>query len=173
MNHVVTQKSPGTEEPTGAGPTEEAPTEPAASAKKERVLHTRVPAVLEQELKRFARNLRVPVSNLVRVILEDALQVADKASGEVEQRLRAAVDAVSSEREQIQKHLRTLDPLDGIIGYQPFMLAQEAECASCHDALEPGGQGWLGLRSGPGPQVIVCQRCIPSQRPIPSSPKEK
>ena len=38
------------------------PTEPAREARKERVLHTRVPAVLERELKRFADNLRVPVS---------------------------------------------------------------------------------------------------------------
>ena len=39
---------------------------------KERVIHTRVPALLEEELKRFAENLRMPVSNLVRAILEDA-----------------------------------------------------------------------------------------------------
>ena len=54
-------------------------------AKKERVLHTRVPAVLERELKRFAENLRIPVSNLVRTILEDAVSVADVATENVEQ----------------------------------------------------------------------------------------
>ena len=47
--------------------------------KHERVIHTRVPAALEAELRRFADNLRVPVSNLIRTILEDALAVADQA----------------------------------------------------------------------------------------------
>ncbi|MBW2159042.1 MAG: hypothetical protein JRH14_03620 [Deltaproteobacteria bacterium] len=42
-------------------------------ARKERVLHTRVPAILEQELKRVANAWRVPVSNVVRALLEDAL----------------------------------------------------------------------------------------------------
>jgi hypothetical protein len=46
-------------------------------AKKERVLHTRVPAVLEQELKRVANAWRVPVSNVVRALLEDALDTID------------------------------------------------------------------------------------------------
>ena len=40
----------------------------ARSGKKERVLHTRVPEVLEEELKRLATNLRLPVSNVVPCI---------------------------------------------------------------------------------------------------------
>ena len=44
--------------------------------KKERVIHTRVSAVLEEELRRFADNLQVLVSNLIRTILEDALALA-------------------------------------------------------------------------------------------------
>ena len=50
---------------------EEAPAEPRE--KKERVIHTRVPAVLEAELKRFAEGLRVPVSNVIRTLLELSL----------------------------------------------------------------------------------------------------
>ncbi|MBW2684724.1 MAG: hypothetical protein JRE19_02265, partial [Deltaproteobacteria bacterium] len=45
--------------------------------RKERVLHTRVPAVLEKELKRVANAWRVPVSNVVRALLEDALDTLD------------------------------------------------------------------------------------------------
>ena len=46
----------------GEGPGAEAGREEAdGKGKKERVLHTRVPAVLERELKRFADNLRIPV----------------------------------------------------------------------------------------------------------------
>jgi hypothetical protein len=41
---------------------------------KERVIHTRVPEGLEFELKRLADSLRVPVSNIVRAVLENALE---------------------------------------------------------------------------------------------------
>ena len=136
--------------------------EETPSQKKERVLHTRVPAVLERELKRFARGLRVPVSNVVRAILEDALQVADRASGQVEQRLRDAVRVVSLEREQIRERLRSLDPLEGVIGYQPMVLAQDAACARCKAQLGTGDRGWLGLTTEPGPRILVCSDCVPS-----------
>src|SRR3954462_9941506 len=75
------------------------------SGKKERVLHTRVPAVLERELKRFADNLRIPVSNLVRTILEDALDVADAATENVEERLKNAAKQLEHERERLKRRV--------------------------------------------------------------------
>ena len=60
--------------------------------RKERVLHTRIPAVLEQELKSLAGNLRVPVSNLVRTILQDALEAAELMGRVAEEELRGAAD---------------------------------------------------------------------------------
>ena len=73
--------------------------------KKERVIHTRVPAVLEEELKRFAENLRVPVSNLIRTILEDALAVADQAGHRVERELRSGVAQLAHGREILHRTL--------------------------------------------------------------------
>ncbi len=73
--------------------------------KKERVIHTRVPAALEEELKRFAENLRVPVSNLIRTILEDALAVADQAGHRVEQELRSGVAQLTHGREILHRKL--------------------------------------------------------------------
>ena len=167
----MTQKPPTDVEPKAAtdieagpdAPTDvEDPFEPASPAKKERVLHTRVPAVLEQELKRFARNLRVPVSNVVRVILEDALKVADRATGEVEDRLRKAASVVSTEREQIRETLKELDPLEDVLGFQPLILAQPTTCAACRASLRRGERGWLGLTEEPGRRVIVCGQCVPA-----------
>lgn len=74
-------------------------------ANKERVIHTRVPALLEEELKRFAENLRVPVSNLIRTILEDALAVADQAGHRVEHELRSGVAQLAHGRQVLQRRL--------------------------------------------------------------------
>ena len=176
MYHGVTRKHADAPGEATSPPATAAGDDPAATAKKERVLHTRVPAVLEQELKRFARNLRLPVSNVVRVILEDALKVADRASADVEQRLHRAAAVVSTEREIIKRQLKTLDPLDDVLGFQPLVLAQATACVACGSSLRRGENGWLGLTSDPGRRVIVCSDCVPppvSEDEEPPAKKEK
>jgi hypothetical protein len=73
--------------------------------RKERVIHTRVPALLEEELKRFAEDLRVPVSNLIRTILEDALAAADQAGARVERGLRASAEKLAHGRDNLRRTL--------------------------------------------------------------------
>ncbi|MCC6647244.1 MAG: hypothetical protein IT374_16930 [Polyangiaceae bacterium] len=136
--------------------------------RKERVLHTRVPAVLEEELKRFAKNLRVPVSNVVRAILEDALKMADRATGSVEDRLNDAVAVVRSERETIQSKLKRLDPLDDVLAFQPLVVALPTECTACQGSLRRGESGWLGMTTDPSRRVIVCGACLPKPDPDPT-----
>lgn len=130
--------------------------------KKERVIHTRVPAVLERELKRFADNLRVPVSNLVRTILEDALSVADAATENVEERLKRAAKQLESEREKIRKRM-VRDPLDGIVAFQEVTLAVPAACAKCERQLERGTHAHLGIGDAQhsGRRAFVCEECLP------------
>ena len=132
----------------------------AREAKKERVLHTRVPAVLERELKRFADNLRIPVSNLVRTILEDALSVADAATENVEERLRRAAEHLEKERERLKKRMEH-DPLDGIVAFQQVTLAVPAACAKCARAMPPGSRANLGIGDGAQERVFVCESCGP------------
>jgi len=78
--------------------------------KHERVIHTRVPAALEAELRRFAENLRVPVSNLIRTILEDALAVADQAGHRVERELRSGVAQLARGRKILRRQLHRRIP---------------------------------------------------------------
>jgi hypothetical protein len=144
----------------------------AKDAKKERVLHTRVPAVLERELKRFAENLRIPVSNLVRTILEDALQVADAATESVEERLKRAAKHLEKEREKLKKRMEH-DPLEGIEAFQEVTLAIPTTCAKCDRELARGTRAHLGIL-GIGEDVtprlqldrqrqrrFVCHECLP------------
>ncbi|MBI2571751.1 MAG: hypothetical protein HYV63_32475 [Candidatus Schekmanbacteria bacterium] len=77
-------------------------TKRSASAKNERVLHTRIPEVLETELKRFAESLRVPVSNLVRTILEDVVTAAGAVSEMAEDELRTVARRLAEQRWRFQ-----------------------------------------------------------------------
>lgn len=133
------------------------------SAKKERVLHTRIPAVLEQELKRFADNLRIPVSNLVRTILEDAVSVADVASSNVEAGLKSAAAQLQAERERLRARVRP-DPLRGVFAFQEVTLAVPTTCVRCSAALPSGTRAHLGLDDHPtpgAPRTFVCEACLP------------
>lgn len=153
MHHVVTESSDDNDK------------------KKERVIHTRVPAVLEQELKRLAENIRVPVSNLVRAILEDAVAVADRAGRGVEEGLHKAATNLSSQREAIlaKKERRssefTQKALEGVIGFQPMVLAGEAVCSKCLSALHPGDDANLGISAdASAPRIVVCNECVPKRK---------
>jgi hypothetical protein len=133
----------------------------AKDPRKERVLHTRVPAVLERELKRFAENLRIPVSNLVRTILEDALEVADAATENVEEGLKRAAGHLERERERLRKRMEH-DPLEGVVAFQEVTLATAASCARCSNELAAGVRAHLGIGDGrDGPRVFVCGGCLP------------
>ena len=160
MYHGVTQKGKRTVETT-----ETEKDESVRDDKKERVLHTRVPAVLEAELKRFAQNLRVPVSNLVRTILEDALEVADAAGDRVEERLRTAASQLQTERERLRRKIQP-DPLSDVLAFQPVTLAQPAYCAKCDCELAKGDHAHLGLLdpnvSG-NERIFVCDDCLPKK----------
>jgi hypothetical protein len=155
------QEEAETEEDRGR-PGEEGAAE--APEKKERVLHTRVPAVLERELKRFAENLRVPVSNLVRAILEDAVEAADAASESVEGRLTRAAQQLGLGRERLKKRVMP-DPLAGVFAFQEVTLAQRAACAKCKKELAAGARAHLGLTDTPAKsqeeRLFVCHSCLP------------
>jgi hypothetical protein len=136
--------------------------------KKERVLHTRVPAVLERELKRFAEGLRVPVSNLVRTILEDAVKAADVATVSVEGKLKRAAEHLGEEREKLGEKMRkraTKEALQGVFAFQPVKLARPAHCAKCERDLAVGEDAYLGLVDGSIPDPVVrvfaCTSCLP------------
>jgi hypothetical protein len=158
--HGVTQMA-ATKNPTP--PQEDlSPASEERGDKKERVLHTRVPAVLERELKRFADNLRVPVSNLVRAILQDALTVADAAGTGIEERLKNAAKTLETERERLKRKVNP-DPLAEVVAFQAVTLAQPASCSKCSELLPRGTHAHLGLSEGlhRGPNLIVCEACLP------------
>jgi len=155
LHHVVTESD------------SDQPPPPADDKKKERVIHTRVPAVLEQELKRLADNIRVPVSNLVRAILEDAVAVADRAGRGVEEELHKAATNLTSKREAIlakKEKVVNAKALEGVIGFQPLTLATESVCAKCLAALHPGDDAHLGISTdASAPRVVVCDECVPKK----------
>jgi len=148
-----------------------------ASVKKERVLHTRVPAVLEQELKRLAQSWRVPVSNVVRTILEDAVDTVDFVGRRAEGELRGAAERLATERHRLRQKAhghevdvpasadaskdKAADPLEGALGFTPLVLASAATCAVTGRELAAGEEAYLVLFAEPGRQAFVASDALP------------
>ena len=154
--------------------------------RKERVLHTRVPAVLEQELKRVANAWRVPVSNLVRALLEDALDTIDVVGAKAEGELREVAELLASERhrfrrksseqlskipgaeeaivdvaEAVDEPVPSPDPLAGAVGVTPITLVHDAVCGVTGATLPAGSEADLVLFDDPGRKLITGREILP------------
>lgn len=151
-------------------------------ARKERVLHTRVPAVLEQELKRVANAWRVPVSNVVRALLEDALDTIDVVGAKAEDELRGVAQKLASERHRIRRKSSEQlsktpvgesgaddsigdapapDPLADAVGVTPITLVHDAECALTGRPLVAGSEAYLVLFDDPNRKLITGRDTLP------------
>ncbi len=74
--------------------------------RKERVLHTRVPEVLETELKRLSEALRLPVSNIVRAAIEDVLEAAHAVTRTAEDEAQDIADRFAVLRQRAERYGR-------------------------------------------------------------------
>jgi len=153
-------------------------------ARKERVLHTRVPAVLEQELKRVANAWRVPVSNVVRALLEDALDTLDVVGAKAEGELREVVELLASERHRFRRRSSEqlskipgaeataspepvgespapADPFEGAVGVTPMTLVHDAVCGVTGETLPAGSEAYMVLFDDPGRKLITGRDALP------------
>lgn len=114
--------------------------------RQERWLHARISEALEDALKREAQRRRLPVSLLVRNVLEGAL---DLVEGIVETSLGTAGRPPGAR-----------DGLDDVYGWQELILNRGAACRRCDARLEAGHSAYRGLRDTGGSPVFLCPQCI-------------
>jgi hypothetical protein len=143
-------------------------TEEPTRERKERVLHTRISEQLAQDIRAIAEDLRVPVSNLVRNVLEEAFNAVERVSGDVSslmddvieeaelasQRYRRYRDRVrerAHERADAQARAAAAapapgaDPLARVVAWQPVVLAAPRRGARSGRELRPGERAYLGI----------------------------
>ena len=91
--------------------------------RKERVLHTRISQQLAEDIGRMAEDLRVPVSNLVRNVLEEVFSVVETVSDNVGELIEGVMDEAERVRRRRAPEPRP-DPPE-VLGWQPLILARE------------------------------------------------
>ena len=125
--------------------------------KKEKVIHTRVPQSLDDEIREHAAKLGVSVSNLVRNVLQNAVGlvgdiVADSAhlaktvTGEDGEGGEAAAPAPGEPGE--------------VLGWQEAVLQLNAVCQACNTILPKGSKAAIAIVEGGGARLFRCLDCL-------------
>jgi len=152
--------------------------------RKERVLHTRISEPLAEDIRRMAEDLRVPVSNLVRNVLEEAFSVVEAVTDNVGDLIEDVVDEAERTRGRIRSRRHSLRqrrrrrgaghcsgaedaaaPAERaehpeVIGWQPLILNQPQSCADCEEPIERGERSFAGVTAAGLGDVYLCRDCM-------------
>jgi hypothetical protein len=120
--------------------------------KKPKVIHTRVSATMDHELKERAAGLGVSVSNLVRNVLQNTF-------GLVEDIVTDSASVARSARGESKAEDEEADPT--IVGWQVLVLNVNAICTSCNAILAKGSEAALAMtQAGPATREFRCLTCL-------------
>ena len=146
--------------------------------RKERVLHTRISDKLADNILRAAEDLRVPVSNLVRNVLEDTFSVVEQVTGNVSELIDNVLDEADRAGEKIQRQIQrgkrvvrdikesgaaAKPPSDSpadIIGWQTLRLNNPQKCSSCETQLARGAEAVVGMTTSGLSRTFLCTSCL-------------
>jgi hypothetical protein len=122
---------------------------------KDRVLHTRIPESLEDAIKVKARRLRIPVSNLVRNVLEQTFQLVEDVVGDGFELADTARRGAERLRDAANR------PSGAIYGWQELILNRDERCRDCGAELDRGQKAYRGLseRTDVRP-TFLCPACV-------------
>ena len=149
---------------TDADPRPDSDPERPRRERKERVLHTRISQQLAEDIGRMADDLRVPVSNLVRNVLEEVFSVVETVSDNVGELIEGVMDEAERVRRRRAPEPRPEPDPPEVLGWQPLILAREGTCMGCHARLARGERAYLGLTSSSASSHTLCADCLNARR---------
>jgi len=134
--------------------------------KKQKVLHTRIPASLDRQLKKKATRLGMSVSNLVRNVLANTLDLVENVVADSVQVAESAHDLASGELTPLHTADPTMgrsasSPISQVLGWQELILNVNAICATCNAILPKGSRAAIAVVQGNAPRQTLCTGCLP------------
>ena len=132
----------------------------------------------------MADDLRVPVSNIVRTMLEDAFSVVEKVTENMGDLIEEVVDEAGAARDRVRRrhwHRRHRRPRRSayfdseddeteaedaeaseveVLGWQPLFLAKDRRCAECETALARGTQAYAAVTQAGVGSTALCESCV-------------
>ena len=118
-----------------------------AMKRKEEYLGARVPGELRAKVIDRANELGIPVSILIRNILEEAFSVPATGSAAEQSVVRGSRPA------------ENINDYPNVIGWEQITLNRPMTCTGCARLIEAGARVTLGLTSPGEDHVILCSSC--------------
>lgn len=126
-----------------------------AMKRKEEYLGARVPRELRAKVIARANELGIPVSILIRNILEEAFPPNNDSHAAV-----AAGAGVTTAATSSGNTARVpVTEFPNVIGWEQITLNRAMTCTACGRRIEPGVRVTLGLTSPGEEHVIICGNC--------------
>jgi hypothetical protein len=110
----------------------------------DKVVNTRVSKKLYEKISSKARKNRVSISNLIRNLVEDTLEIHED--------FHEAID------KKIKKYFTEADKED-ILGFQEVALAKDAVCDNCGKVLKVPDVAYIAFLSEGDVKIIFCSTC--------------
>jgi len=153
-------------------------------------LHTRISEDLDEALQDAARRLRVPVSNLVRNVLEDVFDVVEAVTENVggfvedvveeaqhigrrwegrwrERTAEARARRLEVERDEAPKPTpRASEPppatreFPDVAAWQPLVMNAVQDCAGCGRQMRRGDNAYLAVGGSRPGPTFLCEPCL-------------
>ncbi len=150
---------------------------PAADdERKDKVIQTRVPRDLESSLKEAAERERVPVSQLIRNVLEDSFDLVESVVADSSQLVenvtrdaRRIAESAAGARKDGDEPFVPVDQggeqaravMEAVDAWQDVIVNKPGYCVQCGAGVQRGTRAFRGLTTDPGvPVVWLCTDCI-------------
>jgi hypothetical protein len=121
-----------------------------AMKRKEEYLGARVPRELKEKVIDRARDLGIPVSILIRNVLEDAFGAAHGG-------VRYSTQQADKNEVSVAKGAPVRFP--AVLGWEDITLNRNIDCSACGRPLKSGMSATLGVATPGENHVILCDLC--------------
>ena len=149
--------------------------------RKERVLHTRISEQLARDIRQIAEDLRVPVSNLVRNVLEETFSVVENVTDDVGDLLEDVIEQAERASDRFHHHRRRRrereageahrgqeseprDAFEHIQAWQPVVLNVNRRCDADGREIRRGEQAFVGLTDSGLSDTYLCPPCVEARK---------
>lgn len=120
-----------------------------AMKRKEEYLGARVPKALKDRVIEKADEMNIPVSLLIRRVLEEAFSDGlDRQS-----------EWAFLKTQQVENKVNKVNKLADVIGWKSIEVNQDRSCERCREPLPKGTEVELGFSASDNGYVIVCHAC--------------
>jgi Fe-S cluster biosynthesis and repair protein YggX len=109
-----------------------------------KVLNARISKQLYEKISDKAKKNRVSVSNLIRNLMEDALEIHEDLHDAIDQKIR--------------KYLSE-DDKKNVLGYQEVVLAKDTECDNCGKSLRANESAYFAFFEDSDTKALLCLKC--------------